>query len=64
MRDPNRIEIVLDQIKYIWKEVPDLRLGQLILNVLQDPALYYVEDDQLVDYLKKFYIREEDISEA
>jgi len=58
MRDPNRIEIVLDQIKYIWKEVPDLRLGQLILNVLQDPALYYVEDDQLVDYLKKFYIRE------
>lgn len=64
MRDINRIDKILEEIKLIWKNVPDLRLGQLLLNVLQDPALYYVEDDQLVDYLKKFYIREEDISEA
>ena len=64
MRDINRIDKILEEIKLIWKNVPDLRLGQLLLNVLQDPALYYVEDDQLVDYLKKFYIREEDISET
>ena len=64
MRDINRIDKILEEIKLIWKNVPDLRLGQLLLNVLQDPALYYVEDDQLIDYLKKFYIREEDISET
>lgn len=64
MRDINRIDKILEEIKLIWKNVPDLRLGQLLLNVLQDPALYYVEDDQLVDYLKKFYIREEEISET
>lgn len=64
MRDINRIDKILEEIKLIWKNVPDLRLGQLLLNVLQDPALYYVEDDQLVDYLKKFYMREEEISET
>lgn len=64
MRDINRIDKILEEIKLIWKNVPDLRLGQLLLNVLRDPALYYVEDDQLVDYLKKFYIREEEISET
>ena len=64
MRDINRIDKILEELKLIWKNVPDLRLGQLLLNVLQDPALYYVEDDQLVDYLKKFYIREEEISET
>ena len=64
MRDINRIDKILEEIKLIWKNVPDLRLGQLLLNVLQDPALYYVEDDQLIDYLKKFYIREEEISET
>ena len=45
MRDINRIDKILEEIKLIWKNVPDLRLGQLLLNVLQDPALYYVEDD-------------------
>lgn len=55
MRDTNRINKILEQIGEVWKRFPDLRLGQLILNVLQDPALYYVEDDALVDYLKKFY---------
>lgn len=64
MRDINRIDKILEELKLIWKNVPDLRLGQLLLNVLQDPALYYVEDDQLIDYLKKFYIREEEISET
>lgn len=55
MRDPNRIDKVLDDIKALWKMFPDLRLGQLICNVLQDPALYYVEDGELVKYLKAYY---------
>lgn len=60
MRDPNRIDDILERLKDIWKTYPDLRLGQLILNVANDPLLYYLEDDELLNkmeeiYLKKFY---------
>lgn len=55
MRDINRIDLILDRLKTLWKKHPDLRLGQLILNVLQDPVLYYVEDEELVELLEKFY---------
>ena len=55
MRDPNRIDKVLNEIKEIWKKYPDLRLGQLLCNVLRDPALYYVEDNDLVEYIKAYY---------
>jgi uncharacterized protein YihD (DUF1040 family) len=55
MRDPKRIDIVLSEIREIWQQNPDLRLGQLLCNVLRDPMLYYVEDEQLVEYLKKYY---------
>lgn len=58
MRDVTRIDKILSGIKEVWTTVPDLRLGQLLLNVLQDPALYYVEDEQLVSYLKKYYLGE------
>lgn len=55
MRDPKRIPIILKEIEKIWDESPDLRLGQLLCNVLRDPALYYIEDDKLVEYLKMYY---------
>ena len=52
MRFYNR-EWKFDRLKTLWKKYPDLRLGQLILNVLQDPALYYIEDAELIDLLDK-----------
>lgn len=55
MRDPDRIDKVLDELKDIWKEMPDLRLGQLILNAVQDPALYYIEDRALIKKIKDLY---------
>ena len=55
MRDLNRIDGILKQIGDIWKRQVDMRLGQLLLNVLQDPALYYVEDEELVRRLQNFY---------
>ena len=55
MRDVNRIDVVLNEIKNIWKKYPDLRLGQLICNVVRDPALYYIEDDKLIEALKELY---------
>ena len=55
MRDPKRIEKVLAEIREIWEKYPDLRLGQLIGNVLEGPTLYYIEDNGLVEKLKTFY---------
>ena len=55
MRDPKRIDIILQEISTIWHKYPDMRLGQLIGNVLEGPSLYYVEDDSLVKALKDIY---------
>ena len=55
MRDPKRIDVILQEISTIWHKYPDMRLGQLIGNVLEGPSLYYVEDDSLVKALKDVY---------
>ena len=55
MRDPKRIDVILQEIGAIWHKYPDMRLGQLIGNVLEGPNLYYVEDDSLVKALKDVY---------
>lgn len=55
MRDPKRIDIILEELNSIWKENPDLRLGQLICNVARDPQLYYIKDEELIKLLKHFY---------
>ena len=45
MRDPNRIDIYLKTLEAIWKQYPDLRFTQLVLNVFGDnPMYYYLED--------------------
>lgn len=55
MRDPKRIDVILQEIGAIWRKYPDMRLGQLIGNVLEGLSLYYVEDDSLVKALKDMY---------
>lgn len=55
MRDPNRIDNILQQVGEVWKQNPDLRLGQLLLNCMSDPMLYYVEDDKLVEVVRSYY---------
>lgn len=56
MRDPKRIDIILNRIKEIWNKYPDLRLGQLIANVISDDSvLYMLEDEELVRSLEDFY---------
>ena len=57
MRDPERIDEVLTKIKLIWKRFPDLRLMQLLLNVIPNSSLaYFVEDEDLTKALLKFYL--------
>ena len=59
MRDPKRINGILKQLGGLWKQYPDLRLGQLILNVSRDPQLiYYLEDNDLIKALYETYSRE------
>ena len=64
MRDPKRIDEVLNRLKKLWKTYPDLRLGQLIVNITYNPDdpnasndLFYLEDDKFIvaleDYQKK-----------
>jgi hypothetical protein len=54
MRDPARIDRILAQLREAWIQVPDWRLGQLILNSLNSfeqrascPELFAIEDDKL-----------------
>jgi len=58
MRDINRIDGYLERVKEIWKKYPDLRLGQLIINIEGqcDTPLYYMEDNKLIETLEKFYL--------
>lgn len=55
MRNPDRIPKILNEIEKIWQRHPDLRLGQLILNLEYRLPLYNVEDEELVAALKSLY---------
>lgn len=59
MRDIERIDNFCNKLKEYWKEVPDWRFGQLIVNVLgtcQKDPFFYEEDEMLKifeNYFKK-----------
>ena len=57
MRDPMRIMNILQGVQEVWEQFPDLRLGQLLLNGTDDTILYYLEDEELVEYLRTYYER-------
>lgn len=56
MRDPARIEPMLDAIRQVWVRYPDLRLCQLIVNAVPRtepcPQVFYCEDDVLLERLR------------
>ena len=52
MRDTNRIDVICDLLKEVWKQYPDWRLGQLIFNLTGKYDCFYVEDDDLEEKLK------------
>lgn len=59
-RNPDRIDTILDELKTYWKQVPDLRLCQIIINVASlKPGLgsdpFYLEDDEFLKLLKKYF---------
>lgn len=52
MREPERIDRICDKLKKRWKEVPDQRLGQFLINYvfrsrpIQDTIMWLQEDDK------------------
>lgn len=58
MRDPERIDEILDMVRHAWKRVPDQRLGQLLVNVARPPRpvpeIFHLEDTTLRNALLKF----------
>ena len=57
MRDINRIEPFMNELTEIWYTVPDWRFGQLIENFKKFAKvedLFYIEDDKMLEVLKKF----------
>jgi hypothetical protein len=55
MRNPNRIHYIMKRIEEIWEKYPDLRLGQLIGNVIDVNYLYEIEDKKLIELMEKTY---------
>jgi hypothetical protein len=59
MRDPKRIEPMLDLLKKVWMQSPDLRLSQLIVNAIRQgepaPQVFYAEDDRVAEGLKAYF---------
>ncbi len=51
MRDPNRLDRMIEKLRELWKTQPDQRLGQLIVNVIRPgepcPRVFYAEDDDI-----------------
>ena len=62
-RDPKRISKILNILKQIWKMNPDLRLGQLILNAVNEEDLYYMEDDKILEKIVSTYSQKEEIDD-
>lgn len=57
MRNPERIPEILKELEKFWKQVPDLRLGQIISNLsyesMKNNDPFYMEDDDLLELLKQ-----------
>ena len=60
MRNTDRIPIILKRLENIWNKHPDLRLGQLFINLCylleqQGINMFSIEDDELLTELEKMY---------
>jgi hypothetical protein len=49
VRDPARIDRIVELLREVWKNHPDMRLGQLLVNAIRPsrpcPQVFGVEDD-------------------
>jgi hypothetical protein len=69
LRDPSRIEVLLELLRQYWKQNPDLRIGQIITNLSSSKRMsidpYYIEDDMIINSLKEeLSLRDKDPSDS
>lgn len=58
MRDPARIDRIIEKLRGVWKAQPDLRLGQLLVNAIRPsqpcPQVFFPEDTIIESGLDKY----------
>ena len=58
MRNPARIETILQALGEVWRLYPDMRLGQLVViavrPTLPAPEIFSAEDDRVLAGLKAY----------
>ncbi len=61
MRDPKRIDEFCEQLKIIWRQVPDWRFGQFICNTMGEVAqrtgkdIFYIEEPEMMQTLQEMF---------
>lgn len=53
-----RMEIILSVLLAVWKQNPELRLGQLLVNIDTQsdvPDLFYLTDEKFLQVLEMIY---------
>lgn len=54
-REPERITGVLAELEKTWRRYPDLRLGQLIMDIVPNECVRFnIEDDKMLDAIRAF----------
>lgn len=54
MRNPERIRPLCDRLAEAWEKLPDLRLGQLLVDSLNGKDPFYTEDEDLIRMIERF----------
>lgn len=58
MRDPARIDRMIEKLWHLWKLHPDMRLGQLLVNVIRPsqpcPQIFSAEDTDTEEKLAQY----------
>ena len=61
MRDEKRITVILGEIEKTWKENPDMRFLQLLINMglIPDNQVFWnLEDDRIIEHLETHPLKE------
>ena len=54
MRDKGRIKDFLVRLEALWNKYPDLRIGQLLINVAHKTDIFYIEEDEFIKLMDKW----------
>lgn len=58
MRDPDRIDAIIERLRAVWKRHPYMRIGQLVGNGAKfglDQPVHVPEDEELVTAIEEVH---------